>query len=367
MIEATTSSDLPARVREALRAVRPPARADRAAVQAALDGLAKPPGSLGALEEIALRLALIAGHPPPPLRRRRILVFAADHGVARRGVSAYPPAVTRQMCALFAAGRAAVSVLARSVAADVTVIDVGVDTGDAMPGVLDRRVRRGTRDLADGPALTLDEVDAAFLAGWDVARAAANDADVIALGEMGIGNTTAAAAVTAALTGGAAADVVGTGTGIGAAALDTKRAIVRAAVARLQGEQDARAVLAAVGGLEIAAIAGATVGAAACSVPVVTDGFIATAGVLAAVRLCPAARDYVFASHRSAEPGHAVQLAALRLAPMLHLGLRLGEGTGAALALPILDAAASLLREMASLEEVLAGSGEVVPATVAAP
>ena len=327
-------------------------------IRAHLDRLAKPPGSLGALEDVALRLARIAGDPPPPLRRRQILVFAADHGVARRGVSAYPADVTRSMCGLFIAGGAAINVLARAAGAHVTVIDVGVDAPpDALPGVLARKVRRASRDLVDGPALAPDEVARAIVVGYECATAAALDADVIALGDMGIGNTTAAAAVTAALTGAASEDVVGRGTGIDDAHLLAKRAIVAAAVARLRGSADGVArhdafrVLAEVGGLEIAAIAGATLGAAAAGVPVVTDGFIVTAGVLAAVRLCPAALDYVFASHRSAEPGHDVQLAALDLRPLLDLRMRLGEGTGAALALPILDAAGAILREMAPIPD----------------
>jgi nicotinate-nucleotide--dimethylbenzimidazole phosphoribosyltransferase len=354
-------------MRDLLDAVRPPAAARMADVRARLDALAKPPGSLGGLEDIAARLACIVGNPPPPLHRRRVLVFAADHGVARRGVSAYPPDVTRHMCALFAAGGAAVNVLARTVGADVTVVDVGVDAAEPIAGVVARRVRRGTRDLADGPALTPDEVDAAFSAGWECARAAARDADIIALGEMGIANTTAAAAVTAALTGEDVACVVGTGTGIDAAVLARKRDIVARAVRRLGGERDPRAVLAEVGGLEIAALAGAAVGAAASARPVVTDGFIATAGVLAAARMCPAVADYVFASHLSSEPGHAVQLAALGLHPVLHLRLRLGEGTGAVLALPVIDAAGAVLREMATLEQALAASRSAAAPAVYAP
>jgi nicotinate-nucleotide--dimethylbenzimidazole phosphoribosyltransferase len=365
----------------ALRArVTPPAAAEAAAIRTRLDALAKPPGSLGALERVALELARISGDPPPPLTRRRILVFAADHGVARRGVSAYPADVTAQMCGLFVAGGAAINVIARSVGAEVTVIDVGVEApADALRGVLARKVRRGTRDLAEGPALTHDEVDRAVAIGFECASAAAGDADILALGDMGIGNTTAAAAVTAALTGAAVADVVGRGTGIDDDRLRLKRDIVARAVARARassaleqdrrpageafpeprsaagggrGERYARHVLAEVGGLEIAAIAGATLGAAAAGKPVVTDGFIATAGVLAAVHMCPDARGYVFASHRSAEPGHDVQLAALGLMPLLDLGMRLGEGSGAALALPILDAAGAVLREMATLADI---------------
>lgn len=338
------------RIDDLIAAIQPAHRADVAAVRARLDALAKPRGSLGVLEDIALRLACITGDPPPPLRRRRILVFAADHGVAARGVSAYPAEVTRQMCALFVHGGAAINVLARAAGADVTVVDVGVDSpAGTLPGVLTRKVRGGTRDFVTGAALTTGEVECALHVGFEAVRDAAAGADIIALGDMGIGNTTSAAAVTAGLTGAAAAEVVGSGTGIDEARMLVKREIVARAAARLGGRRDPRFVLAQVGGLEIAAIAGATLGAAAAGIPVVADGFIVTAGILAAIRLCPPAGDYVFASHRSAEPGHDIQLAALGLRPVLHMDLRLGEGTGAALALPIIDAAGAVLREMASL------------------
>ena len=324
--------------------------ADEAAVRARLDGLTKPPGSLGELEVIALRLALVLGDPPPPLRRRQVLIFAADHGVARRGVSAYPPEVTAQMCRNFVAGGAAINAIARSVGAEVGVIDAGVDAASgALPGVIDRKVRRGSRDLAEGPALTASEVAEAMRHGFDAARHAA--ADVLALGDMGIGNTTAAAAVTAALTNAPVETLVGPGTGIDSAALALKRDIVARSAARVSPESTVAEILAEVGGLEIAAIAGATLGAAAAGIPVIADGFIVTAGVLAAVRIEPAVRRYVFASHCSAEPGHHVQLQALGLRPLFDLGLRLGEGTGAALAMPVLDAAGAVLREMATFEQ----------------
>ncbi|HEX7051915.1 MAG TPA: nicotinate-nucleotide--dimethylbenzimidazole phosphoribosyltransferase [Longimicrobiales bacterium] len=329
--------------------IRPADRADPVAVRAHLDDLTKPPGSLGRLEALAVRLARIYGDPPPPLRRRAVLLFAADHGVAARGVSAYPPEVTAQMCRNFAAGGAAINAIARAVGADVVIVDVGVDAdAAALPGVVSRKVRRGTRDLSIEPAMTRTETLEAMRAGFELAAGRAESTDIFALGDMGIGNTTAAAAVTAALTGAQPESVVGAGTGLDAAGIERKRRVVNEAVARIDPAADPVDVLAHVGGLEIAALAGATLGAASVGRAVVCDGFITTAAALAAVRFCHDVADYLIASHRSVEPGHTVQLAALGLDPLLDLELRLGEGTGAALALPLIEAAAGVLREMAT-------------------
>jgi nicotinate-nucleotide--dimethylbenzimidazole phosphoribosyltransferase len=347
----TSVADLVARV-------RPAGAADAAAVRRRVDALAKPPGSLGALEDVAVRLATALGDPPLALRRRTVLVFAADHGVAARGVSAYPPGVTALMCGAFVSGGAAVSALARSAGAEVVAVDVGVDAPPgALPGVMDGKVRRGSRDLSVEDALTPAEVCQAVLVGAAAVLTRAAGTDVFALGDMGIGNTTAAGAVTAALLGMPAAAMVGPGTGVDAAGRARKEAAVTAALARLGDSRDPLRVLAACGGLEIAAVAGAVLAAASASRPVVTDGFITTAGALAAVRLAPAAADWLFASHRSPEPGHHAQLAALGLEPLLDLRLRLGEGTGAVLALPLLDAAGSMLRHMAPLAAVLPRPG----------
>lgn len=328
--------------------IEPAARTDEAAVRAHLDALTKPPGSLGRLEDLAVRLARVYGDPPPPLSRRTVLLFAADHGVAARGVSAYPPEVTAQMCRNFAAGGAAINVIARAVGADVVAVDVGVDAPAGTLGILDRKVRRGTRDLADGPALTRDEALHALRVGFELASQHASATDVFVLADMGIGNTTAAAAVTVALTGVPAERAVGPGTGVAPDTVARKAGIVAAAAARTGPRDDPLAVLAEVGGLEIAALAGAVLGAARAGRAVVVDGFITGAAALAAVSMCDAARGYLVASHRSAEPGHAVQLEALGLDPLLALDLRLGEGTGGALALPLVEAAAALLREMAT-------------------
>lgn len=326
---------------------------DRVAVQAHLDALTKPPGSLGRLEELALQVSCVLGDPPPSLDSAVVFVFAADHGVAAQGVSAYPAEVTAQMCANFSGGGAAINVLTRSCGAEVRVVDVGVAADVAgLAGIEHRKVRAGTEDLSAGPAMTAREVVDALAAGVEVAEGA--DAWVVGVGEMGIGNTTAAAAVTACLTGVAARDVVGRGTGVDDRGLARKREVVEGAVARVvrleDPGDDALEVLRQVGGLEIAAMAGAMIGAAARGALVLVDGFISSAAALAACRLCPALPPYLAASHRSTEPGHTVVLDALGLAPLLDLEMRLGEGTGCALAIPVVRAAGALLAEMATFE-----------------
>jgi nicotinate-nucleotide--dimethylbenzimidazole phosphoribosyltransferase len=331
-----------------ITAISPPSRAQALAVEARLDQLTKPVGSLGRLERLALRLACISGDPPPPLSRRTVLVLAADHGVAAQGVSAYPAEVTAQMCRNYAAGGAAINAIARAVSAEVVAVDVGVAADASALGVASRKVRRGTDDLARGPAMSRAEALAAMRVGCDLVEERVGHTDVFALGEMGIGNSTSAAAVTAALCGVPADLVVGAGTGVEGAALARKRRIVAEAVARIPAGTDPVGVLAEVGGLEIAGLVGVVLAAAHAGLPVVTDGFIATAAVLVAARLAPDALGYVIASHRSVERGHALLLETLGLEPLLDLGLRLGEGTGAALALPIMDSAGAVLREMAS-------------------
>ncbi len=317
------------------------------AVRAHLDDLTKPPGSLGRLEEVSVRLARIVGDPPPRLARRTVFVLAADHGVTARGVSAYPAEVTAQMCWNLAGGGAAVCAFARAVDCEVVVADLGVKhDGPLGRGVLHRRVAQGSADLASGAALTAVRRDAAIAAG--AALVEAHPSDVVCLGEMGIGNSTAAAALTALLTPGPSDAVVGPGTGVEGAALEAKRAVVRAAVERVGPGRSAAAILAEVGGLEIAGLVGVTLAAAGRGVPVVVDGFISTAAALVAVGIAPQVRDYLFAGHRSTEPGHDRALAGLGLDPVLDLGFRLGEGTGAVLALPVLDAAGAILREMAT-------------------
>ena len=316
-----------------------------------MDRKVKPPGSLGRLESAAIQLAALQETLTPRVERGRILVFAADHGVSVEGVSAYPREVTPQMVATFASGGAAITVLARTLGLDVEVIDVGVDAEiPPLPGVVDAKVRRGSRNFVREPALSAAELEAALEAGRAAAaRAADAGMDAVGLGDMGIGNTTAAAALLSALTGAPAQKTVGRGTGVDDRGLAVKQRVVEAALAlHAPLLANPRSALAAVGGLEIAAIAGAAIEAARRRRVVIVDGFISTVAALAAVRLEPAARGALFFGHRSAESGHGLALEALGGEPLLDLGMRLGEGTGSALAFPILQAAAAILREMAT-------------------
>jgi nicotinate-nucleotide--dimethylbenzimidazole phosphoribosyltransferase len=338
-----------------------------AEASAHLDRLTKPPGSLGRLEEIVVRLAGITGDPRAAVERRAIIVAAADHGVTAQGVSAYPSAVTAQMVANFVAGGAAINALAAAVGTEVTVLDVGVAasiptvplasagagaSGGSSARLVEARVRSGTRDMTREPAMTPDEVAAAIDHGLTAAAAAAADGvHLLGVGEMGIGNTTAASAVVAALTGLPPAAVTGRGTGIDDAGQARKVAAIEAALARHRPDPgDPLAVLAAVGGLEIAALVGVVLGAAAAPVPLVLDGFITGAAALVAARLAPSVRERAFAGHRSVEPGHAVVLRELGLRPLLDLDLRLGEGTGAALAMSVIVAAVRARDEMATFD-----------------
>ena len=322
------------------------------------DGKTKPVGSLGRLEELAARLAAIGGEVGPGrvevrTRPRAVVVMAADHGVSARGVSAYPTEVTSQMVRNFAAGGAAVNVLARQMEAETVIVDMGVSgDGEWPPGVRRVRIGRGTRDFTVGPAMDAGEARAAIDAGITLAEGLADrGVRVIGTGEMGIGNTTAAAALVAAFTGRPAAEVTGRGTGIDDKALSLKTEVVRRALDRHRPDRsDPLSILSALGGYEIAGLTGLILGAAARRRAIVLDGFITGAAALAASALSPAAGDYLIASHVSAEIGHWHALKALGLQPLFDLGLRLGEGTGALLAMPLLDAASGLLIEMASFE-----------------
>jgi nicotinate-nucleotide--dimethylbenzimidazole phosphoribosyltransferase len=320
------------------------------------DRLTKPPGSLGRLEDVAVRLAAMARQVPPPVPDQvTIAVFAADHGVVAEGISAWPQEVTAQMVANFAAGGAAISVLARQLGAGIVVIDVGVANeipGDG-GGVLDRRVRAGSRNLATGPAMTADEVARALDVG--ATDAAAAGARLLVTGDMGIGNTTASAAVIAAITATAAA--AGPGAGSSSEMVVRKSDVIARGLARLPADAAPLTVLAEIGGLEIAALVGYVVGGAAAGLPVVLDGLIAGAAALVAVAHAPAVADYLLAGHLSSEPAAAAALRHLGLDPLLDLGLRLGEGSGAALAVPLVQASARLLREMATFDSAgVAGS-----------
>lgn len=341
------------RLEAVIAAVAPVDTVAAGAAREALDRKAKPRGSLGGLEDLACRIASIRASAATGPLEPAVVVAAADHGVAAEGVSAYPQEVTAQMLATFAAGGAAVCVLARQAGARLVVADVGVRDPVDHPAVLNRRVRAGTANIAREPAMTRDETERALAVGIELADALVDDGvGLIALGEMGIANTTSSSALTAALLEVDPRAVCGRGTGIDDARLCHKIAVVRRALGRIPvGPGDPVGALASVGGLEIAALAGVVLGAAARRTPVLIDGFITAAAALTAARLCPDCVDTLIASHRSPEPGHELILHALGVEPLLDLGLRLGEGTGAALALPLVAAALAVLSEMATFDE----------------
>ncbi|MGH8011416.1 MAG: nicotinate-nucleotide--dimethylbenzimidazole phosphoribosyltransferase [Candidatus Binataceae bacterium] len=340
---------------ETLAAITAP---DAGAAEAAahrLDMLTKPRGSLGYLEEIVRRFCAIRRDPAALSGHGVITVFVADHGIAEVGVSAYPKAVTTEMLRNIAAGGAAISVLARRFGFDLIITDVGVacDTSaDSLPGVRYHRVAAGTRNFLESPAMSSKQVQQAVECGIAIAREVATaGATLIGVGEMGIGNSTCAAALLSAMTGIAPALIVGRGTGVDDAGLQRKLAAIEAGIARHRAVLgDARAALAALGGFEIAAIVGVCLGGAGCHVPVVIDGFIATAAAAIANRMHPEVLNHLFFSHCSAEGGHHLALEALGVRPMLDLGMRLGEGTGAALAMNLIETGLTLYHEMATFK-----------------
>ncbi len=318
------------------------------------DRLTKPPGSLGRLERLTIQIAGITGQRRPRLPRKLVIVVAGDHGVTVEGVSAYPSEVTAQMVHNFASGGAAINVLARRADARVVVVDVGIAA--MLPSdlpIMHRKVAPGTANMTLGPAMTRAQAIEAITVGLNTVEAEyARGLDVICLGEMGIGNTTAASAIVAALTTSTVADVTGRGTGIDDATWHHKVKVIECALGvNRPDREDPLDVLAKVGGLEIAALLGVILGSAARRLPVVLDGFITTAAALVAAGLCPIAPSYLIAAHRSVERGHAAALEHLELEPLLALDMRLGEGTGAALSLSIIDAALALLDEMATFED----------------
>jgi nicotinate-nucleotide--dimethylbenzimidazole phosphoribosyltransferase len=331
---------------------------DEAARQAAAarqDRLTKPAGSLGRLETLAVDLAGMTGRIDPPLVDAVVFTLAADHGVAAEGVSAYPREVTPQMVLNFLHGGAAINVLARHAEARVVVADFGVDAD--LPHHANLRavkIRRGTASITQGPAMSLDEAERAIEAGQRLVREEITSGlDIVLCGDMGIGNTTASAALICALTGLAPSDVVGRGTGVDDAGLERKLHAVSTAI-RVNAELIARGpldALAAVGGLEIAGLVGVILEAAHHRKPVIIDGFISSAAALVAMKIEPSVVGYMIASHRSQERGHGAALQALGLRPLIDLDLRLGEGTGAVLALPLVRASVQLLKEMATFDE----------------
>ncbi|MBM3463954.1 MAG: nicotinate-nucleotide--dimethylbenzimidazole phosphoribosyltransferase [Armatimonadetes bacterium] len=339
---------------EALPSIAPLDEAVLAEAALRQDRLIKPPGSLGVLEDLANRIAAVRGRVSPPVARMRLFVAAADHGVVEEGVSRWPSEVTAQMVGGYCRGQAAVNVLARQGGIDLRVVDAGLATDLPPDGpVLVRKQGRGTANMVLGPAMSAAEVAQTVQDGFDLALEAARDGvDMLGIGEMGIGNSTAAAAITSVLTGRAPREVTGRGAGLDAAGVAHKVAVIERALRVNAARTDTPlGLLASVGGAEIALLCGVALGAARARVPLVLDGFIATAAAAVAARLCPRAREAMFLGHLSAEPGHAALAEHLGLDPVLRLDMRLGEGSGAALAMPVLRSASCLLAEMATFEE----------------
>ena len=316
--------------------------------------LTKPAGSLGRLETLSIQLAGITRQPRPAFRQPAIITIAADHGIARKGVSAYPPEVTPQMVLNFLHGGAAINVLARHIGAQVVVADLGVAADiPADERLIVRKIGYGTRDFSVEPAMTRQQAQQAVEAGIAIAAAAIDrGADILGTGDMGIGNTTSSSAITAVFTGRPVGQVTGRGTGLDDAGLAHKVAVLEAALALHQpNPSDALDVLSKVGGFEIGGLAGVIIGGASRRTPVVIDGFISGAAALLAAKLAPVSRDYMVAAHRSVEIGHRAVLEHLNLQPLLDLDLRLGEGTGAALGISLCQAACKVLNEMATFAE----------------
>ena len=336
-----------------IESIRPLNRSFEIAAQKGLDSLTKPQGSLGKLEELALRLAVIQQKVPPRLGRKLLFIFAADHGITAEGVSAYPKTVTAQMTYNFLRGGAAINVLARHYGVEVEVIDIGVDCEfSGAQGLRNWKVRRGTNNFSLGPAMTSSEARQAIETGIRlVEEVDLKNLFLLGAGEMGIGNTSSAAAVLCSLTGLPPRDVVGRGTGIDDATWRRKTAAIERGLAvNRPNPKDPVDVLAKVGGLEIGAMVGVILGAAAFHIPMVLDGFISGAAALLACRLCPHVNGFLFASHLSTETGHGPLLETLGLTPVLDLAMRLGEGTGACILMGLMEASAKLLGEMATFE-----------------
>ncbi len=316
--------------------------------------LTKPPGSLGRLEDVSVQLAGILGDERPVIRGKAVIIAAGDHGVVAQGVTGYPQEVTAQMVLNFLSGGAAVSVMARRSGVRQIIVDAGVAADlPAHPELRSVRIGRGTADISEGAAMSREQAEQSVMAGIEISvEAAESGADLIAAGEMGIGNTTASSAITASFTGASPHDTTGAGTGRNAEELAHKAAIVQRALEVNDPDvSDGLDVLAKVGGFEIGVLAGVALGAASMRRAIIVDGFISGAAMLIANALCPIARDYMIASHRSAEKGHGIVLAHLNLLPLLELDMRLGEGSGAVLAMPIVEAAAACLSEMATFGE----------------
>lgn len=341
------------KLQEVLKKIQPVDTSRANAIQAQLDNLTKPQGSLGRLEELAKKYCLITGRDKPVIRNKIIFTFAGDHGVTEEGVSAFPKEVTPQMVFNFIRGGAGVNVLAKHVGAKVIVVDMGVDHDfEPVEGLELRKIGRGTRNMTKGPAMTREEAEQAVLAGVELVEKYKDGLDMLGTGDMGIGNTTPSSAIASVITGMDPEKVTGRGTGIDDHALRNKVEIIRKAIAVNKPDPtDALDVLAKVGGYEIAGIAGLVLGAALHRIPVVIDGFISTAGALIAAELNPFVKGYIIAAHQSVEIGHRKMLEHLEQVPLLDLNLRLGEGTGAALGMSLVEAGVKILGEMATFAD----------------
>lgn len=319
-----------------------------------LNKLTKPQGSLGQLEKIVVQLAGITNNYKPTIAKKAIVVMCGDHGVVAEGVSAFPQEVTGLMMQNFVVGGAAINVLARHAGAEVQVVDIGTVCSEAPEGVVVRKVKYGTGNIAKGAAMSEDEAVAAILVGVNIVKElVAKGVNLVGLGEMGIGNTTPSTAIASVLTGKSVEDLTGFGTGITNKDLSQKIQVIEQAIeVNNPNSEDALDVLAKVGGLEIAGLCGVVIGAAAHKIAVVTDGVIATAGALVAYKLAPQVKDYLFASHLSTEPSHRSMLNEIGLKPMLDMEMRLGEGTGAALAFTIIEAATKIPKEMTTFADL---------------
>jgi nicotinate-nucleotide--dimethylbenzimidazole phosphoribosyltransferase len=333
-----------------------------AAAKARQDTLTKPTGSLGRLEELSIRIAGMQGKPLPQIKQKAVIVMAADHGVAARGTSAYPQEVTAEMVLNFLHGGAGINVISRQVGARVVIVDMGVAKKlESHPGLISRRIADGTQDMSKGPAMTVAQATRSVEAGIEIVTTEIKKGlDIVATGDMGIGNTTASAAICAVMTGKTAAEVTGRGTGLDDQQLQQKIMIINEAITLNKPDfSKPLEVLAKVGGFEIGGLAGVILGAASLRVPVIIDGFISGAAALIAAGLCPQCINYMIAGHCSVEPGHKIILQHLGLKPLLDLEMRLGEGTGAALAMSFAETSVRILTEMATFAEAgVAEKGE---------
>ena len=346
-------------IRKLLCAIAPADGAAMNAARARQDSLAKPPHSLGRLEDISVKLAGITGQLFNTMKKRRVIIFASDNGIADEGVASAPRSVTLAQTINFTRGLTGVAVLARHFGAELDVVDVGIDADFVQSGVCDRKIARGTRNFARESAMTREECVRAMLIGAERARLAKDQGvDVIGVGEMGIGNTTTSAAVLSALLGRPAVETVSRGAGINDAAYRRKVRLIDEAIARHRPDPaDPIDVIARVGGFDIAAMCGAFLGAASQRLPAVIDGFISAVAALCACRLCPLSAEYMFPSHASREKGYRLAMEAMGLEPMLNLDMRLGEGSGCPIAFEIMAAAESVIRDMATFEQAAIDDG----------